>query len=119
MTFPPEFTALMAQYRDTAAGLGRNHPIARRLWLLVEEVSPEWFREEMRTIARDMNLLPDTWGYDDDGERLYSVDDVAAKVGKSREEVQRDVEQMIAERKALGLPTDGFITDGRTIHRMQ
>ena len=39
-TFPPEFSALMAQYRDTAAGLGENHPTARRLWLLVRQPHP-------------------------------------------------------------------------------
>lgn len=32
---------------------------------------------------------------------------------------ERGQARMIAEREALGLPTDGIVNDGRTIHRMQ
>jgi hypothetical protein len=118
-TFPPEFSALMAQYRDTAAGLGENHPTARRLWLLVETTAPEWFRAEMNAVAKEMGLLPATYGYDDDGQRMYSLDDIAANLGITPDEARQAVEKMKADREALGLPTDGIISDGRTIHRVQ
>lgn len=118
-TFPPEFSALMAQYRDTAKGLGEDHPTARRLWLIVEATAPEWFKAEMGAIARNMGLLPEAYGYDDDGQRLYSLDDLAAKLGITPDEARQAVEAMKADREALGLPTDGIISDDRTIHRMQ
>ena len=118
-TFPPEFSALMAQYRDTAKGLGEGHPTARRLWLIVEATAPDWFRDEMAAIAQQMGLLPDAYGYDDDGQRLYSLDDLATKLGITPGKARQAVEKMKADREALGLPTDGIISDGRTIHRMQ
>lgn len=39
--FTPEFSALLEQYYDTSAGLGDDHPITRRLWLLVLHTAPE------------------------------------------------------------------------------
>ena len=57
--FTPEFSALMAQYRDAAAGLGDDHPHARRLWLLVVHTAPEWFVDEMSAMAKDaLDLHP-------------------------------------------------------------
>ncbi len=119
-TFPPEFSALMAQYRDTAAGLGEDHPTARRLWLLMEATAPEWFRAEMSATAKEVGLLPVTCcGYDDDGQRMYSLDDIAANLGITPDDARRAVEKMKADMEALGLSTDCIISDGRTIHRVQ
>lgn len=118
MTHSSEFAALMAQYRDTAAGLGHDHLIARRLWLLVEATAPESFHKLMHDMAMEMELLPNAYGYDDDGQRLYSFDDIAAHFGKSREEVEADMAQLIAERRVLGLPADELVTEGRVVHRV-
>ena len=106
-TFPPEFSALMAQYRDTAAGLGDEHPIARRLWLLVEATAPEWFREEMRTVARDMALIPTAKHCDDNGNPVFSLAELAEHLGVTVEEADAAYRKMLAERHALGLPIDG------------
>lgn len=107
-TFPPEFSALVAQYRDTAAGLGDDHPIARRLWLLVEHTAPEWFKDEMRDMARDMGLIPTSRQCNDQGEPIVTSAELAAHLGMSEEEAEAAIERLIADRKALGLPTAGI-----------
>lgn len=111
-TFPPEFSALMQQYQATAAGLGDDHPIARRLWLLVEATAPEWFREEMRTIARDMGLIPPPRHCDGDGNPVFALAELAAHLGVTVEEADAAYRKMLADRRALGLPIDGFQTIG-------
>lgn len=105
-TFPAEFSALMQQYKDTSAGLGDDHPIARRLWLLACATAPEWFREEMRTIARDMGLIPTARHCDGDGNPVFTLAEVAAQLGVSVEQAEATYRKMLAERRALGLPID-------------
>lgn len=108
--FPAEFAALMHQWKDTAAGLGDDHPHARRLWHLAMQTAPDWFVDEMHQMARDMGLLPTARQCNILGEPIYTVDEVAASLGVSTEEAEASFAQMLAERKALGLPTDGMVT---------
>lgn len=107
-TFPPEFNALMQQYRDTCAGLGHDHEHSRRLWLLIECTAPAWFKDEMRQAAKDMGLLPMPRMCNDQGEPLFSSADLAAHFGVPVGEVEASIERLIEDRKALGLPVDGI-----------
>ena len=107
-TFPAEFSALMRQYRDTAAGLGDDHPIARRLWLLVEATAPDWFREEMQVIARDMGLIPTAKHCDSSGSPVFTLPELAEHLGVSVEQADATFQKILAERRALGLPIDDF-----------
>lgn len=107
-TLSPEFSALMAQYRDTRAGLGDDHPITRRLWILVEHTAPPWFQDEMRRVAKDMGLIPQPRMCNDDGEPMFSVAELASHMGMSIEEAEAAIERLIADRRASGLPVDGF-----------
>lgn len=107
-TFPPEFSALMQQYKDTSAGLGDDHPIARRLWLLVEATAPDWFRAEMQAIAREMELIPVARHCDDNGDPVFTLQELAEHLGVSVEQADTTFQKIRAERKALGLPIDGF-----------
>lgn len=106
--FPAAFSDLMRQYRDTSAGLGHDHPISRRLWLLVEHTAPEWFRAEMHSMAEQMNLIPTPKHCDVNGQPVFTADDLAGHMGMSREETEAAVEQFIEDRKAVGLPVDGI-----------
>ncbi len=107
-TFPAEFSELMQQYKAHAASLGDDHPITRRLWMLVEHSAPAWFRDEMRQMAHAMNLIPTPRMCNDDGEPLLTTGEMAAHLGISIEEAQASIERFIADRKALGLPADGI-----------
>ncbi len=114
--FPPEFSALMAQYRDTAAGLGDDHPLARRLWLLVEATAPEWFRDEMMDMGRHMGLIPTPTLCDESGSAVFTLKQLAEQLGVSAEEADQAFKTMTAERRALGLPVPKPV--GGPIHHL-
>jgi len=109
-TFPAEFSTLMAQYRDTRAGLGDDHPVTRRLWLLVEATAPLWFLEEMRQLARTMNLIPTARTCNAEGEPVFTLAELAEHLGVPVEEAEATYKRMLAEREALGLPTEVMVT---------
>ena len=116
--FTPEFSALMAQYRDTSAGLGDDHPITRRLWLLLMTTAPEWFVAEMHSMAQNMGLIPEATACDDTGQRFYSLDALAAKVDVSPDEVRQQMAMLQAEAAAAGLPDALQAKDVRELHRL-
>ena len=115
-TFPPEFTALMAQYRDTSAGLGDDHPITRRLWLMVVHTAPSWFVGEMSAMAKAMGLIPEATACDDTGQRFYSLDALAEKLGIPADEVQQHMAELRADAAAMGLPDALQARDARDLH---
>ena len=116
--FPPEFSALMQQYRDTAAGLGDDHPLARRLWLLVVATAPDWFMDEMHAMANDMGLIPEPCACDDTGQKFYALDALAAKLGVSADEAAQQMAMLQAEAAAMGLPNAIQAKDVRELHRL-
>lgn len=116
--FPPEFSALMQQYKDTAAGLGDDHPIARRLLMLAIQTAPDWFVSETHDMARSMGLLPEAWGCDESGQRFYAVNDIAAKLGMGADEVTQQMTMLQADAAALGLPDVLLATDAQELHRL-
>ena len=115
-TFPPEFTAMMQQYKDTAAGLGDNHPLARRLWLMVAHTAPSWFVDEMSAMAREMDLIPEPCACDDTGQRFYALDALAAKLGIPADEVAQHMEMLKADAAAMGLSDAIQAKDARDLH---
>ena len=115
-TFPPEFSALMAQYRDTSAGLGDDHPITRRLWLMVVHTAPSWFVDEMSAMAREMDLIPEPCACDDTGQRFYALDALAAKLGIPADEVAQHMEMLKADAAAMGLSDAIQAKDARDLH---
>jgi hypothetical protein len=115
-TFPPEFSALMAQYRDTAAGLGNDHPITRRLWLLVVHTAPSWFVDEMSAMAKGMGLIPEPCACDNDGQKFFALDALAAKLGIPADEVEQHMAMLRADAAAAGLPDAIQAKDARDLH---
>ncbi len=115
-TFPVEFSDLMQQYKDTAAGLGDDHPITRRLWLLVEATAPEWFRQEMLDMAQQMNLIPAPSLCDENGDAVFTLAQLAEQLGVTVEEAEASFNLMVTERRALGLPIPKPV--GGPIHRL-
>lgn len=115
-TFTPEFNALMQQYRDTSAGLGDDHPLARRLWLIVMATAPDWFVDEMSAMAKDMDLIPEPCACDDTGQKFYSLDALASKLGLSADEVAQQMAMLQADAAAAGLPDAMRTTGARELH---
>lgn len=117
-TFPPEFSALMAQYYATAAGLGDDHPLARRLWLMVVHTAPSWFADEMAATAKEMGLLPEPCACDDSGRKFYSLDSMAEALGVPLDEVEQHMADLQADAAAMGLPDALQAKDARDLHRL-
>jgi len=107
----------MAQYCDTAAGLGNDHPITRRLWLLVMHTAPDWFVDEMSAMAKGMGLIPDPAYCDDDGTKFYRLDTLAEKLGVPAAEVEQHMAELRADAAAVGLPDSMLTADARDLHR--
>lgn len=117
-TFPPECSELMTQYRDTAVGLGDDHPLARRLLMLAIQAAPAWFLDQMHDMARSMGLLPEAFGCDGSGQRFYALDDVAAKLGMTADEASHQMTMLKADAVATGLPDMLLSADQGDLHRL-
>lgn len=115
-TFPPEFSALMAQYRDTSAGLGDDHPLVRRLRLALLTTAPSWFVAEMSAMAKEMDLIPEPCAIDDDGQKFYSLDALAEKLGIPADEVAQHMAMLKADAAAMGLSDAIQTKDARELH---
>lgn len=117
-TFPPEFCELMIQYRDTAASLGDDHPLARRLLLLAIKTAPAWFLDQMHDMARSMGVLPEAFGCDGSGQRFYALDDVAANLGMTADEAVQKMTMLKVDAVAAGLPHMLQAADLGDLHRL-
>lgn len=118
-TFTPEFAALMEQYAATSAGLGRDHPHAERLCLLVMTTAPDWFQAEMHQMARDMGLVPNACGYSDDGTAHYALNDLAEKLGITLDEAEQHMREIESAAKAAGVAVHFRSCDPGKLHRVQ
>ena len=62
-----------------------------------------------------MGLIPDhPSGYSDDGEALYSLQDIANHMGISLEEAEQHLQGLMEQRKAAGLDNNGVLVVGHT-----
>ena len=73
----------------------------------------------MADMAREMGLMPEAYGYLDDGSPMYRLEDIAERLGVSPAEAEEAMHKMLAEREALGLSNAGIVTDAARIHRKQ
>ena len=75
---------------------------------------------EMDAKAKELNLLPPVTGYTDDGEAVYSLEDIAKHFGISFEEAEQHLLQMMDNRQKVGLSSDGVLTGSSVnINRVQ
>jgi hypothetical protein len=115
----PEFKAALARYSHLSKTLGHDHDITKQAFAVVFHLAPEEFVLEVHKTAVEMNLVPEIRGYLEDGTPMYSLNDIAAKHGISIEEAERTMNEMLASRKAAGLPSDNLIVDSHKIHFRQ
>ena len=60
-------------------------------------------------------MIPEADGYTDDGQPVYSLEAIAAKLDMSMEEAKAAMNAMLADRAALGLPA--ALVNPATVHR--
>lgn len=106
----PEFFKAFDHYKAMLAQYGEHHPITDQAFLLTMHYMPEQIKVEMDAKAKELNLLPPVTGYTDDGEAVYSLEDIAKHFGISFEEAEQHLLQMMDNRQKVGLSSDGVLT---------
>ncbi|WMG19283.1 hypothetical protein [Acinetobacter johnsonii] len=116
----PEFFKAFDHYKAMLDQYGEHHPITDQAFLLTMHYMPEHIKVEMDAKAKELNLLPPVTGYTDDGEAVYSLEDIAKHFGISFEEAEQHLLQMMDNRQKVGLSSDGVLTGSSVnINRVQ
>lgn len=116
----PEFFKAFDHYKAMLEQYGEHHPITEQALILTMHYTPEHIKAEMHQKAKELNLLPPVTGYTDDGEPVYSLEDIAKHFGISFEEAEQHLLQMMDNRQKVGLSSDGVLTGPNVnINRVQ
>ena len=111
MTKPvnPEFFKAFDHYKNMVKQYGDDHPITEQALILTMHYTPEHIKAEMHQKAKELNLLPPVSGYTDEGDPMYSLEDIAKHFDISFEEAEQRLLQMMDNRQKVGLPNDGIL----------
>jgi hypothetical protein len=92
--------------------LGMDHPETSKALAQAMEIAPEGLKRRMHDMAVEMGLMPAIPdGYTDDGQPVYRLDGIADRLGISLEEAEGAAAAMVADRAAMGLPTEAISPD--------
>ena len=111
----PEFMAAMSACLRLMETLGEDHPDATRAMQRAMALAGPSMQNFMADKARELDLIPEADGYLDDGQPVYSLEAIAAKLGMGMDEAHEAVQAMLADRAELGLPA--VLVDPATVHR--
>lgn len=116
----PEFFKAFDHYKAMVKQYGDDHPITEQALILTMHYTPEHIKEEMHQKAKELNLLPPPSGYTDEGDPMYSLEDIAKHFGISFEEAEQHLLQMMDNRQKVGLSNDGvLINPNSNFNRVQ
>ena len=116
----PEFFEAFDHYKAMVKQYGDDHPITEQALILTMHYTPEYIKEEMHQKAKELNLLPPPSGYTDEGDPMYSLEDIAKHFGISFEEAEQRLLQMMDNRQQVGLSNDGvLINPNSNFNRVQ
>ncbi len=116
----PEFFKAFDHYKNMVKQYGDDHPITEQALILTMHYTPEHIKEEMHQKAKELNLLPPPSGYTDEGDPMYSLEDIAKHFGISFEEAEQHLLQMMDNRQKVGLSNDGvLINPNSNFNRVQ
>jgi len=116
----PEFFKAFDHYKAMFAQYGGHHPIIEQALILTIHYTPKHIKAEMHQKAKELNLLPPPSGFTDDGESMYSLEDIAKHFSISFEEAEQRLLQMMSNREQVGLSNDGVLIDSKiSFNRVQ
>lgn len=116
----PEFFKAFDHYKAMLEQYGDDHPITEQALTLTMHYTPDHIKAEMSAKAKELNLLPPVSGYTDDGEAMYSLDDIAKHFGISIADAEQHLLQMMDNRQKVGLSNDGILMNSNIhINRVQ
>jgi len=111
----PEFMAAMSECLRLVESLGQDHPDTVRALQRAMMLAGPSLHEFVARQAQELNLIPEADGYTEDGEPVYNLETIAAKIGVGMDETRQAMDAMLADRAALGLPA--ALVDPATVHR--
>ena len=114
-----QFKDAMDRHEHLVSTLGIDHPITKQVFMLVMEHATKKFLDVAHQVAVDMDLMPEACGYLDDGTAMYCLADIAAKHGRTIQQAEQDLHDMLAARADAGLSNSGVVTDQKLIHQKQ
>ena len=116
----PEFFKAFDHYKAMLKQYGERHPITEQAFMMTLHYTPEHIKAEMNAKAKELNLLPPPSGYTDEGDPMYSLEDIAKHLGISFEEAEQQLLKMMDNRQQVGLSNDGILINSDIhINRMQ
>lgn len=116
MNIHPEFFNAMNHYRAMVKQYGEEHPITMQAFMLAFEYSPQHFKDEAFKMAEQ--YLPKPSGCLDNGQPVYNLKDLADHNCVTFEEAEKNLLNMMQQRKELGLSTDGVLINA-TVNPIQ
>ncbi len=91
--FSPKFTRLMSEYKAMTEA-EQESDAGRRLFLDVMRSAPQSFQDMAFNKAKEMGLAPDASGYLENGECVYSLQDIAELHGITIDEALELAKEM-------------------------
>lgn len=114
----PVFQHLMQTFRDLSEQEQRS-PEGSALFTEIMIHAPQEFKDMAASMAKEDGLMPEQpYGYDDNGEPVYSIEQMAAQVGITLEEAEEHAKQFMAARERMGLPPIQMFSSCN-VHRVQ
>ena len=113
----PEFMAAMSACLRLVETLGMEHPDTTRAMQRAMLLAPPSMTSFMADTAKELGLIPEADGYLDDGQPVYSLEAIAAKLDMSMDEAKQSMSAMLEDRAALGL--SAVLVGPATVHRKQ
>ena len=113
----PEFLTAMNECLRLTDLHGMDHPETTKAMQLAMALAPDSLHDFMAAQAQELGLIPEADGYTDDGEPVFSLEAIAAKLDMSMEDAKAAMDAMLEDQAALGLPA--ALVDPATVHRKQ
>ena len=111
----PEFMAAMSACLRLVESLGMDHPDTIRAMQRAMALAGPSMNAFMADKVRELDLIPEADGYLDDGQPVYSLESIAAKLDMSMDEAKAAMDDMLEDRAALELPA--ALVDPSKVHR--
>lgn len=115
---PPEFSEAMHKYKAIVEQYGEESQEARISFMTAMQLAPDWFMDDVTSSMGD-DFLPQASGYLEDGQPVFSLEDIAEKFGVSIEDAAESLGEMMAVREELGLSNEGKFIHPSSVHRKQ
>jgi hypothetical protein len=101
-----KFRAAVDRHLALVERLGQDHKDTIKAMQVALELAPPEIQDQLTAKVKELELIPKTPYGLVDGEPVYRLEDIAKCLDITMEEAKAAVEEMLAEREALGLSNE-------------